>query len=205
MEANRWLLCAAGGWPSEEVWRPLSKCCDVIMGVDGGTDIALSKHLDVVMAAGDFDSIIDEKVTRISLPDQEASDLLKCLEYAAQNGAKIADVIGIEGGEIDHLIAVFAALIESPSNIEVRLYLGTHVGLRCTDSLNLILNPKTKLSLFAFTSCANVSISGVEYPLESQPLAFSTQGLHNVALGGEINIQSDGPLVVLIQNNPTTL
>jgi len=46
-----------------------------------------------------------------------------------------------------------------------------------------------------------VSISGVEFPLEDEPLAFSTRGLHNVALGGSIRIESDGALVVVISGH----
>ena len=65
----------------------------------------------------------------------------------------------------------------------------------------MVLHEGTKLSLFAFTACANVSISGVEYPLDEEPIAFSTRGLHNVALGGPVHIQSDGALVVVISGH----
>ena len=73
--------------------------------------------------------------------------------------------------------------------------------MRCLDDLELVLDEGTKLSLFAFTACANVSISGVEFPLDEEPLAFSTRGLHNVALGGPIRIESDCALVVGISGH----
>ena len=150
------------------------------------------------MATGDFDSITDTEVERIALPDQNSSDLEKTLLFAAESGAETVEVVGVEGGEIDHQLAAFAALIEAPPELDIHLHMSEHVVMRCLDELEVALPEGTKLSLFAFTACANVSISGVEFPLEEEPLAFSTRGLHNVALGGPIHIQSDGALVVVL-------
>ena len=201
MAEVQWLLCADGEWPPESVWKPLSETCDVIVGVDGGTDAALSRNLGVTMATGDFDSITDTEVDRIALPDQNSSDLEKTLQYASENGAKVVKIVGVEGGEIDHQLAAFAALVEAPSELEISMHMSEHVVMRCLDNLELVLDEGTKLSLFAFTACANVSISGVEFPLDGEPLAFSTRGLHNVALGGPIHIESDGALVVVISGH----
>ena len=198
MAEENWLLCAAGDWPSKTIWEPLSQSANRIVGVDGGTDLALSVGLDVNLALGDFDSIENESVERHELPDQNRSDLLKSLEYAASKGVSTVNVVGIEGGDVNHQLATFAALVEAPTELEVNLHLNEHVVMRCLDQLNLWLESGTNLSLFAFTSCVHVSISGVEYPLHEEALAFSTRGLHNVALGGEVNIQTDGVLVVLI-------
>ena len=201
MAGSQWLLCADGEWPPESIWKPLSESCEVIVGVDGGTDAALSRNLVVTMATGDFDSITDTEVERIALPDQNSSDLEKSLQYAAENGAKIVKIVGIEGGEIDHQLAAFAALVEAPPELEISMHMSEHIVMRCLDDLEIVLDEGTKLSLFAFTACASVSISGVEFPLEEEPLAFSTRGLHNVALGGPIHIQSDGALVVVISGH----
>ena len=201
MAGGQWLLCADGDWPPESVWKPLSEACDIIVGVDGGTDAAISRNIDVTMATGDFDSITDTEVDRIALPDQNSSDLEKTLQYAAENGVGTVDIVGVEGGEIDHQLAAFAALVEAPPELDIRLHMSDHIVMRCLDDLEMVLSDGTKLSLFAFTACANVSISGVEFPLDCEPLAFSTRGLHNVALGGPIHIQSDGVLVVVISGH----
>ena len=201
MGRARWLLCADGEWPPESVWKPLSEACEVIVGVDGGTDAALSRNIAVTIATGDFDSITDTEVERIALPDQHSSDLEKALHYAAKNGAETIEIVGAEGGEIDHQLAAFAALVEAPEQLDVQMHMSEHVVMRCLNDLDLILDKGTKLSLFAFTACANVGISGVEYPLDGEPLAFSTRGLHNVALGGPIHIESDGALVVVISSH----
>ena len=201
MSGAQWLLCADGEWPPESVWKPLSEQCGVIIGVDGGTDAAISRNIAVNLATGDFDSITDTEVERIALPDQNSSDLEKTLQYAAENGAETVEVVGVEGGEIDHQLAAFAALIEAPPELDIHLHMSEHVVMRCLDELEVVLPEGTKLSLFAFTACANVSISGVEFPLEEEPLAFSTRGLHNVALGGPIHIESDGALVVVISGH----
>lgn len=197
MDGGNWLLCAAGGWPPETVWAPLAAAADVILGVDGGTDAALERGLCVNLAAGDLDSIRDDGVPRVELPDQNASDLLKAIRFATDSGAGRIEVVGVEGGEVDHQLAAFAALVEAPAQVEVRLHFAEHVAHRCVAELELDLVAGTRLSLFAFTGCAHVSIDGVEFPLEGEPLAFSTRGLHNAALGGPVRIASDGPIVVL--------
>ena len=115
----RWLLCAAGDWPSDEIWKPLVSTSDRVVGVDGGTDIALSKNIDLDLALGDFDSIVDQQVERVELSNQNKSDLLKSIEYAAMNSAEIVDVIGIEGGEIEHQLAVFAASHNGISSVSL--------------------------------------------------------------------------------------
>ena len=201
MAGGTWLLCADGEWPPESIWKPLSESCEVIVGVDGGTDAALSRNLAVTMATGDFDSIADTEVERIALPNQNSSDLEKSLQYAAENGAEIVKIVGVEGGEIDHQLAAFAALVEAPPELEISMHMSEHIVMRCLGDLEIVLDEGTTLSLFAFTACASVSISGVEFPLEEEPLAFSTRGLHNVALGGPIHIQSDGALVVVISGH----
>ena len=201
MSGAQWLLCADGEWPPESVWKPHSEQCGVIVGVDGGTDAAISRNIVVNLATGDFDSITDTEVERIALPDQNSSDLEKTLLFAAESGAETVEVVGVEGGEIDHQLAAFAALIEAPPELDIHLHMSEHVVMRCLDELEVVLPEGTKLSLFAFTACANVSISGVEFPLEEEPLAFSTRGLHNVALGGPSHIQSDGALVVVISGH----
>ena len=201
MSGAQWLLCADGEWPPESVWKPLSEQCGVIIGVDGGTDAAISRNIAVNLATGDFDSITDTEVERIAQPDQNSSDLEKTLLFAAESGAETVEVVGVEGGEIAHQLAAFAALIEAPPELDIHLHMSEHVVMRCLDELEMVLPEGTKLSLFAFTACANVSISGVEFPLEEEPLAFSTRGLHNVALGGPIHIQSDGALVVVISGH----
>ena len=201
MAGGQWLLCADGEWPPERVWGPLSEGSDVTVGVDGGTDAARSRNIAVTIATGDFDSITDTEVERIALLNQNASDLGKTLQYASEKGAEIVNIIGVEGGEIDHQLAAFAALVEAPPELEIYMHMSEHVVMRCLDDLELALDQGTKLSLFAFTPCANVSISGVEFPLEDEPLAFSTRGLHNVALGGSIRIESDGALVVVISGH----
>ena len=201
MAGEQWLLCADGEWPPEAVWKPLTEACGVIVGVDGGTDAAISRNIQVDMATGDFDSIVNSEVERIPLPDQNASDLEKTLIYAAEQGAKFIEIIGVEGGEIDHQLAAFAALVEAPTELEVCMHMSEHIVMRCLDELEIVLDEGTKLSLFAFTACPNVSISGVEFPLDCEPLAFSTRGLHNVALGGPIKINSDGAIVVVISGH----
>ena len=132
MAGSRWLLCADGEWPPANVWEPLSQTCETIVGVDGGTDAALSRNIPVTLATGDFDSIADSEIERVSLPDQNASDLDKTLNYAAENGAEVVDIVGVEGGEIDHQLGVFAALIEAPPELEICMHMTEHLAVSYT-------------------------------------------------------------------------
>lgn len=202
MAGERIVLCCAGEWPSEQIWAPLIEAADRVVGVDGGTDEAIGRGIEVSVAVGDFDSIINSDIKRHPLPYQHSSDLAKALLWAHQNGASEVDVVGVSGGRTDHQLAAFAALIEAPSDLEIRLHFDDFISLRCDDEISLHLEEGIPISIFAFTPCAHITLSGVEYPLEEQPLAFSTRGLHNTALGGEVELKSDGEIVILLGRTP---
>ncbi len=202
MAGERLVLCCAGEWPTEAVWRPLVKAANRVVGVDGGTDEAIARGIALSIAVGDFDSIEDSDIQRHPLPDQHSSDLAKALHWACEAGASEVDVVGVAGGRTDHQLAAFAALVEAPAELEVRLHFDDFISLRCDDEIHLHLQQGTPISIFAFTPCAHITLTGVEYPLEEQPLAFSTRGLHNTALGGEVELKSDGEIVILLGRKP---
>lgn len=198
---GRWLLCCAGGWPDAAIVTPLVAASDRRVGVDGGADLARDRGVELSFAVGDMDSIEREDVNRIEVPSQSDTDLAKALTLAADQGASHVDVIGIDGGRTDHLLATFAALIEAPTGPEIHLHFEDFIAVRAGPdaSLDLHLPPKTHLSLFAFTPCAHVTLTGARWPLDDEPLAFSTRGLHNEATGGPLHLRSDGPVVLLIR------
>ena len=71
---------------------------------------------------------------------------------------------------------------------------------KCIGEFKLIKLPRgDEFSVFALEDCQQVSISGGRWNLDSEPMNFSTKGLHNQSLGEEISISTDGILAIIFQ------
>jgi thiamine pyrophosphokinase len=55
----------------------------------------------------------------------------------------------------------------------------------------------TEFSVFALSKCERVTIGGAKWNLDSQPLDFSTRGLHNLTTETHLKIRADGILAII--------
>jgi thiamine pyrophosphokinase len=158
---------------------------------------------------GDLDSIPQEMnisqieqlgIAVIPMLDQDSNDLSKALDYCKSLGATKIDVIGIEGGRLDHQIGAYFSLCEQESNAILHLDNWT---ARLAPSEVLILDSIEKgknISLFAIGTVKGVKLSGVKWTLNNDELLPGTNGLHNESIGGEIKISHlGGHLLLLIE------
>ena len=120
-----------------------------------------------------------------------------------ERGFTEVDVVGIDGGSSDHILGTWAALTEAPSGLSVQLHHSSGITKRlhpADGSLDFVIPKGDEFSVFALEDCQEVSISGARWNLKSEPLSFSTKGLHNQSLGEQINIKTDGILAVIFHS-----
>ena len=146
-----------------------------LFGVDGGTDKAIAAGFEVSAVLGDLDSvnIADWKGHSTLLSDDSSSDLAKSF-----------------------------ALIEAPPGISIKLHHSNGITKRLHPNdgpLDFVIPRGDEFSVFALEDCQQVSISGGRWNLDSEPMNFSTKGLHNQSLGEEISISTDGILAIIFQ------
>ena len=175
------LVVANGEWPREELILTLHEKADFTIALDGAAD--RFDFWDVIV--GDMDSITESRPEFID-SNQENSDLAKALiQY------DVDAVVGIEGGRLDHRIAAFTSLFESQS--DAILYFDGWRACRVDISgLEIELEVGTICSLMAFGDVKKVSISGVDYQLESEDLHTGTRGVGNKTNSNTVTISHDG-------------
>ncbi|MGB1458970.1 MAG: thiamine diphosphokinase [Candidatus Thalassarchaeaceae archaeon] len=173
-----------------------------LFGIDGGADKAIAAGFEVSEVIGDLDSvdIADWKGRSTLLSDDSSSDLAKSFDLLSERGFTEVNVVGIDGGSSDHILGIWAALTEAPLGLSVQLHHSNGITKRlhpADGSLDFVIPKGDEFSVFALQDCQQVSISGARWNLNSEPLKFSSKGLHNQSLGENISISTDGILAVI--------
>ncbi|MEZ7993589.1 MAG: thiamine diphosphokinase [Candidatus Poseidoniaceae archaeon] len=207
MQAKNVLIAANGTWPNQAIWKPLVDCSDIIIACDGAVVQLLQNDIIPNFIVGDLDSIPQQMfgsqieqlgITVIPMPNQDSNDLAKALQYCKHLDATNIDVIGVEGGRLDHQIGAYFALCEQGSNAILHLDNWT---ARLVPSKGLALNSIEKgknISLFAIGTVNGVKLSGVKWSLNNQQLLPGTNGLHNESNGQQIQISHLGGHLLLL-------
>ena len=172
-----------------------------VFGVDGGADIAEELGIEVTEVLGDLDSAIVERWEgrSLELPGQTTSDLAKSLVLLIERGAKEIDVVGIDGGEADHVLANWAAMLDAPAGAIIRMYHESRITTRVhpeEGEFFLEIGIGESFSVFALEP-GKVWISGAKWEMDGEFLAFSSRGLHNEGNGGTVSIRGEGVLAVI--------
>ncbi len=167
----------------------------IVLGVDGGLDVALAAGLRPSGVIGDFDSITPEGLAWAEAhatiarhpADKDATDTELALAFAADmNPARITMIGG--GDRLDHGIAAIGAL-GAPELTGVpeldAWWAGQHLDvLHGPERRTLVLEPGSTVSLLALHGPVDrLSISGVRWPLDEHDLApLVGLGISNVVL-----------------------
>ena len=198
----RAVLWCNGDTPAKELVTPLLEDA-LLYGVDGGAAKAVDAGYEVSEVLGDLDSVDpsewDGKSTHLS--DDSSSDLAKSLGLLQTRGFTEVDVVGIDGGNPDHILGTWAALTEAPAGLDIRLHHEGGITIRAhpeDGALDILIPIGDEFSIFALEACQTVSIEGARWTLDAEPLSFSTRGLHNESLGEPISVSADGILAVII-------
>ena len=98
------------------------------------------------------------------------------------------------------ILGTWAALTEAPLGISIQLHHSGGITKRLHPDdgpLDFVIPKGDEFSVFALEPCEKVSISGARWSLNSEPLNFSTKGLHNQSIGKNISISTDGILAII--------
>lgn len=201
------LLIANGLLPRKSLVDELAYSCEVLVACDGGANHCLNLQITPDYITGDFDSIQSAALDLfrkkgaeiIEMENQDSSDLAKALTWLEASGAESIDVVGIEGGRIDHQFGAWTSLIES--NSFATLHYDDFFLKRVP---NFEITVKTKLgkivSLHPISKCDNVIISGCRYELQQETMNIGTKGIHNIATEKKISVsKSSGELFLMVE------
>ncbi len=172
-----------------------------VFGVDGGGDRATESGVEVEEVLGDLDSVdaSDWMGRRVELPDQETSDLAKSLALLIERGFTSIDVVGVDGGEPDHVLGNWAAMLDAPSGATIRMHHESRVTTRVhpeEGEFSIEIGQGESFSVFALQP-GKTWISGSKWEMEGEFLTLSSRGLHNEGIGGMVSIRGEGVLAVI--------
>ena len=128
----RAFLWCNGSTPASSVIDWVSSSDAPVFGVDGGADRAFESGIEVDEVLGDLDSV-DASAWEgrvVELADQGNSDLAKSLVLLIDRGFTDIDVVGVDGGEPDHVLGNWAAMLDAPAGATIRMHHESRVTTR---------------------------------------------------------------------------
>lgn len=138
-----------------------------IIAADGAAN-----WIDADYIVGDGDSFESDKLIRIY--DQDRTDFEKCIGFAKEKDLLPALVIGVSGGEIDHIMGNIQILLkhaEKSSLFFLDPYSnGLKIGIPLEKgTFQIQMKPEATVSILPFGSCT-LSTKGLEWELTDQVL-----------------------------------
>lgn len=197
----RAFLWCNGSTPHSSVIDWVSSSGVPVFGVDGGAKRALESGVEVDEVLGDLDSV-DSSAWEgrvVELIDQTTSDLAKSLVLLIGRGFTDIDVVGVDGGEPDHVLGNWAAMLDAPAGATIRMHHESRVTTRVhpeEGQFSVEIGQGESFSVFALEP-GKVWVSGSKWEVEGELLALSSRGLHNEGKGGIVSIRGEGVLVVI--------
>ena len=197
----RAFLWCNGSIPPSSVIDLVSSSGAPVFGVDGGADRALESGIEVDEVLGDLDSVDASSWGGrvVELTDQSTSDLAKSLVLLIDRGFTDIDVVGVDGGEADHVLGNWAAMRDAPSGAVIRMHHEDRVTTRVhpeEGEFCVVIGQGEAFSVFALEPC-KVWISGSKWEVSGDFLSLSSRGIHNEGKGGIVSIRGEGVLAVI--------
>jgi thiamine pyrophosphokinase len=204
--SGRILLVANGAPPGRRIWAALAAGASQICCVDGGANTV--RRLGVMPAAvfGDFDSV--SPLTRGALaaaewvpaPDQEFTDLDKALGCLEERGATDVSIVGGLGRRVDHSLSNLSLLLKYRGRLSITFHTSIEDVFLLEGRWSFEARRGRRISVIPLFGRARVTLSGLQYPLEDEPLEMGKrESISNAASGGLASVLvSEGPVLVCV-------
>ena len=206
------LILANGEPPPLSLLQHHLRRASTFIALDGAANglVALGLRPDVII--GDLDSYDRSSfpdLEPIYDPDQETNDLEKGLQYAVNQGATSALVLGATGRRLDHTLKNLSVWRQFHDQLEVTFedaYAVMRLMTEASPVLELEGEPGQGVSLFPLSGrVEGVLTEGLAWPLDSEPLENGVRdGTSNALLGNRASISLvRGDLLVFL-NHPSS-
>lgn len=193
-------ITLVGGAPvSQQLFRLALQRAGRVVAADGGADRCLAHGVTPEAVIGDMDSISDHARAVLGpdrmfpVPEQETTDFDKALR-SVQAGFVLA--IGFMGARVDHGLAVFNTLVQSPARV---VLLGARdIVFHAPTDLALDLRRGDRFSLFPLATVTGES-RGLDWPLDGLTFAPGGRiGTSNRVSSGPVRLSLSGPGMLCI-------
>ena len=172
-----------------------------LVAADGAADRLAEWGLMPDAVIGDMDSLTDPKAwharTRVvHLSEQDTTDFEKCL-YATEAPLYVAT--GFTGRRVDHMLAVFHAMLRRPEKPVVVLGEEEAMAFVPQRGITLDLHPGAVVSLYPILPARGTISEGLQWDLAGLDLAPGQRiGTSNRAAAPRIHLGFDRPGILLM-------
>ncbi len=202
--SGRILLVANGAPPGRRIWAALAAGASQICCADGGANTCRRFGVMPMAVFGDFDSV--SPLTRgvlsatewVPASDQEFTDLDKALCLLAGRGASDVSIVGGLGRRVDHSISNLSLLLKYRGRLSITFHTSIEDVFLLEGRWDFEARRGRRISVIPLFGRARVTLSGLQYPLENEPLEMGKrESISNAASGGPTSIVvSEGPVLV---------
>ncbi|MCP5506054.1 MAG: thiamine diphosphokinase [Chlamydiales bacterium] len=162
-----------------------------------------ARWIEADYIVGDGDSTESSRLIRI--PDQDTTDFEKCIAFAKERELLPSLVIGMSGGEFDHILGNVQALLKH-SERQNLFFLdpypeGLKVGIPLEKGeFQTEVEPGATVSLIPFGSCT-LSSEGLEWEIHNQTFRLDgPMAIRNRAKGKRIRVDvSKGKALLIVE------
>lgn len=176
------LICLNGHPLQKDLLFSKVEEADCVIAADGGLNWLVEYQVEPDFVVGDLDSAKKEymgKIKAVHVDDQNSTDLEKSLMFAMREGFSTVNVVGIESGRIDHLLANFFLLSNFAQTLDLQIIGDNWVGKFLQKKNKIIAAQNTIVSIIPFSPCKGLTLEGFEYPLSNQALNVGEVGVSN--------------------------
>jgi len=143
-----------------------------VVAADGAIVKAMEYNIKVDYLVGDLDGhLIKPRGVEVHHnPDQDSCDFGKCIDFIRHKNLAPSMIIGINGGEIDHIISNIHIMVKHHQQDGEYFFLdsdgkgGIKFGLVLTESHKFASGVGKNVSIFPYPD-ACISTNGLQYPL----------------------------------------
>lgn len=196
------IICLDGSIPKADFFVKAKRIGIPIIAADGGTNSLL--YMDIVpdFVVGDMDSFKGSsrvpKDNVIFVEDQNYSDFEKAINFVKNNSFKNSLVIGINGGEIDHIINNVNIFMRYSEDFPMWFYDipskgNSKIGsVASSGNINLHLDKESMVSLFSFDD-GKIKTEGLVWEIDSQSFPIMEKSAaRNKTKEEKVNISTTG-------------
>lgn len=179
----------AGGDAADAALLVWARSADEVYAADGGADRLVRLGLMPAAVVGDLDSTsmlsrlqelhAERAIELVHDPGHSTTDCDKLLAYAARQGHTEITLFGVEGDQIDHVLATLHSAAKAP--LRVRIVLRTGIGwvLRMNEEVEVPSRCERRVSMLPLADPTAATLAGVRWPLDSAKL--SPTGLSSIS------------------------
>ena len=200
------ILCLNGNLPDRETILGLRKN-NPLIAADGAANHLIKNNIKPNIIIGDLDSLdtnLDLKnINILKVSDQNHTDFEKSLKYTIQRKLFPILVLGINGGEIDHIIDNMNKFIKYSTNIPMIFFDSPNKwGVAISKNIEIKTKQSSTISIFPFEHNTHLKSTGLNWELDSNNhTIFQNPSTRNKNTSTNVSISSSKDKVLVIIEN----